>query len=261
MKDPKTYRPTDCAFVEAVNDKTFEELNPTLRSLMEKMFGVRLPTDRFHAALCDGYEKPDAYVELNDECHFVSLKSGNSKTVHYESIRNFILYLRSIGITERTQKIILLCHYGDGTLTGKGENRLSAEQTRIRYALLINEANRELNQKKIVRQCFQRFISTGSEKRNTRADYIAYGDPTCYVACSIKSLESLVMGGRYSHIRTLHIGPMVIGPWCRNAKGPCDTDWKREIVHINWPYLLSDIERVNARLTREDYPVNAVAAG
>lgn len=250
--EEKDYRPFDYDAVEAFNGKKVAELNPQLQEMIKNIFPRAEDKDVIACGLCDRYDKPDIWLEVGEEKQFISLKSGHSKTIHYEDIRSFIYFLRGLGISADTQRTLLLYQYGDMTLNGVGPKRYESGDLLKMMPDRIARANRELNSRDIVRKCFRRFVRTGSEKRTTKADYIAYGNHDYFVYSSIKSLESYVVTKGFNHIKTLHIGPMIFGPWMRNLKRNPDSDWKRDIVHINWPYLLTDLELLEAKRTQKE---------
>lgn len=247
MAEQKQYRPHDYEVKEALDGKQFGQLTPAMQLFVGSLFPKARHDDMVHCDLCDNYEKPDVVITVGDEAHFPSLKSGRSKSVHYENIKNLILFLRGLGVSEQTQKTLLFYHYGDGTLTGTGETRLEKEELLLRYPERISLAIAELNQKRIVRACLKRFLFTGSEKRVHSADYLAFGDINTFVVVSKDEIFDFVMRQSYNHLRSVHIGPMLLSPWQRNIKREEDKEWKRSIVHVTWPYLLTDMERMIKR--------------
>lgn len=247
MKDPKNYRPQDYEVKEALDGKRFDALTPALQNYVGSLFPRVRQDDVVACELCDKYEKPDVRIVVGDEARFVSLKSGRSKSIHYEPVENFILFLRELGVSVKTQKVLLLFHYGDGTLTGKGETRMETSEVMERYASPIRAAIQEINQPKILRACLKRFVFTGTEKRQHAADTISFGDITTFLSVSKDEVFDFVMRQNYGHIRAVHIGPMLISPWLRNVKHIEESEWKRGIIHVTWPYLLTDIQRMIKR--------------
>lgn len=250
MAEPKQYRPTDYEAKEALDGKTVEGLSPAMNLFITSLFPMAKSDDVVHCELCDNYEKPDLRIEVGDEVHFISLKSGGSKSLHYESIKGITLFLRSLGVSVQTQKTLLLFHYGDGTLDGTGETRLLREDVMEKYKAPIEKAMIELNRPQIVRACLKRFIFEGSEKRVHAAEFLAFGDPTTFLTVSKDEVFDFVMRQRYDYIRSFHVGPMIFAPWKRNVERVEEDEWKRGIVHVVWPYLLTDIQKMLKRRNR-----------
>ena len=60
------------------------------------------------------------FIEYKGNRKYISLKSGKADEIAQEGIKNFVLYLRKCGLSKRSQKTILLYHFGDGTNDGSG---------------------------------------------------------------------------------------------------------------------------------------------
>lgn len=247
MEENNTNRPQDNEVRIALDGKRIQDLSPALQDFVESLFPKAKQSDVVKCELCDRYEKPDIRIVVGDEMHFVSLKSGRSKSIHYESIRNLVLFLRSLGVSEATQKTLLLFHYGDGTMTGKGETRLSRDDVMEKYKDRIALAMKELNKAKFLRACLKRFVFSGSELRTHSAEFLSFGDITTFLTVTKDEVFDFVMRQNYDYIRSAHIGPMLLSPWQRNLDRKEDAEWKREIVHVTWPYLLTDIQKMIKR--------------
>ena len=114
--------------------------------------------DVVYSGLCHRISKGDVYLQINSEIKYLSIKSGNTDSMHFESIVSFIWFFRKLGVSEKTQKILLLFHYGDGTLDGTGSRRMLFEELYIKYKYLIEFASKELNSKEIVSPAYRRNI-------------------------------------------------------------------------------------------------------
>ena len=178
---------------------------------------------------------------------YISVKSGRSDSMHFESIKDFIIFLRKFGISIQTQKTILFFHYGDGTLDGTGNKRIGVEELISNYYHHIKLANYELNNKNILLDCLDRFVFKGNEYRKVFADYIYFGNKTSGVICSKEEIIKFVLSRKYDHIRTLHIGPMTIQPYLRDIKRISKNLYKRNMIQVKWSYLLSDMQRIDSK--------------
>ncbi|MBQ1386060.1 MAG: hypothetical protein IIY75_04630 [Erysipelotrichales bacterium] len=233
--------------VQAINGKRVGELAPGVYSLVKFLFPEAEEEAVLSAELCNRFSKPDIYVEWNKNRRYISLKSGRSDSVHFENVRSFLLFLRGLNVSEETQKTVLRFHYGDGTLNGTGRIREGFDTLYRKMQKELTEANRELSEKKVVRAGLTRFVFKGTEARSISADYLAYGDPSCYVVCSREEVEMFVLGRNYDHIRTLHIGPMMIQPYLRDPEHIGRHTEKRNIVQVKWHYLLKDLEKIRSQ--------------
>ena len=225
------------------HDKTFSNLNDFQKGIIRSMYPN---IDEASCIQCfvstNKIGKPDIYFVVNGEYKFWSIKSGITDSVHFESIKSFILFLRSLGVSVKTQKILLLFHYGDGTLDGTGNQRMLYDELVLKNRDNINYANKELAKYEIVEAALNRFVFCGTENNANEVDYIYYGDEKYGVLCSRDELTNFVLSKNYSHYKTMHIGPMSIQPYLRDPNRVSRHPYKRDIVQIKWHYLLTDLE-------------------
>ena len=102
--------------VHRIDGKRIEELSHNLKNLLRDLYGVLDDEEIVHCQRTDDYIKPDIVIDYKNEKRYVSLKCGRSNIVHSEYVKNFVLFLRELGISKRTQQTILLYQYGDGTM-------------------------------------------------------------------------------------------------------------------------------------------------
>lgn len=238
---------TELKIINSYNNKKFSELNLFQRKIILTMFPRVKEED---IILCKKFKnsisKPDIVFYVGGEVIYVSVKSGSADGMHIEQIRTFILFLRKLGISIKTQKILLLYHYGDGTLDGSGKKRMLHNEIAYKYKDLIEFANDELKAPEIVLACLIRFVFKGSSKMGKPIDYIFFGDETYGVLCSKNDLTNFVLSRNYSHLSTMHVGPLTIQPYLRDINNISKHKYKRDMVQIKWRYLLTDLQKANS---------------
>lgn len=232
---------------DSFHNKRFEDLTDSQKRLVSHLFSSIKPEQVINCDLCNRYSKPDIYLSVGKTMKYLSLKDGRSDSMHFESIKGIVLFLRSLGVSEKTQKTILLFHYGDGTFNGSGKQRILFEELLPKLAPLLKEANEELGQKKIVEACLERFVFSGTENRNVSADALVYGTANGLVYATKEEIKKAVLGRHFRHIRTLHVGPMTLQPYLRDVNHRSKHPEKREIVQVKWHYLLTDIEKIESK--------------
>jgi len=226
----------------SINNKKFKSINDFMKELIVFMYGPIDKNTIIHSEKYDPFEKADIYFEVNGIRKFVSIKSGKTKSIHSEGIKTFILFLRSLGVSVETQKTILLFQYGDGTLDGTGDKRLTHDELMIIMKNQIENANKELNNENIIKETVDRFVFTGGygEKAKT-VDFILYGTKDHGVFVSKKELLDYALKRKTEYIRTLHIGPITIRPYMRDIERKSLNPYKRDIVHGDWKDLNGDM--------------------
>ena len=78
-----------------LDQKRVKDLNSNLYCLMQELYGVLDEEEIITAHRIEGFIKPDFVITYKGENRYVSMKSGTSKIVHSESIKSFVLFLRS----------------------------------------------------------------------------------------------------------------------------------------------------------------------
>ena len=247
------YNPTtteDFRAVLAFHGKKVRELTPPLRTMVDALFDHPNEDSMMECDVCNRFSKPDIFIKINGKTRFISLKSGHSNTMHVEKLKTLIPFFRNLGVSKETLKTILLFHFGDGTLNGTGERRMYVDEVMAWLGERVKSANAELARPEIVKASIDRFVFDGSEHCKASADVLAFGTPEYFIFATREALEEVVMKKDYSHIRALHIGPMLLQPFSRDINRLSKHPEKREAMSLHWHYLMSDIQK--AKLY-EDY--------
>ena len=229
--------------VKAYNGKKFKELNSFQKEFMKELFSSLDDESVITASKFTKTAKPDIYLSCGNQIKFISIKSGKTDSVHFEKIKDFILFLRKNGISKETQKTLLLFHYGDGTLTGSGKIRKPFNELIVDLKDKIEKANLELNSSFIIEKTFYRACIDGNEYRSNSVDYFYYGDEKYGVYISKEKLLSFILRKRHYTYYSPHIGPMTIQPYLRDVNYKSKNTFKRDYLQIKWHYFLADIER------------------
>ena len=228
------------------NNKKYCELADKHKKMINTMFGPDISDDTLiKSDLCEEYSKPDIYIEIGNIRKYISIKSGTCNSVHSEELKTLILYLRSIGISKRTQKTLLLFHYGDGTLDGTGEKRYWCEDLMKIMKKDIEIMNKELNDKEVIKKMMYRFVFAGVHNPNLVVDYIYFVRDKSETLTSREDLLNLVLNREHDYITKPQIGPMTVQPYLRDVNRVSKHPYKREIVQIKWNGLKGDVKRAN----------------
>ena len=228
-----------------LNQKRVGDLNRNIVSFLELLFGPLEQDKMFQCVTTEGSVKPDVVLTYDGRKRYVSLKSGRSESVHQQIVKDFVLYLRSLGISKRTQQTILLYHYGDGTMDGSAKERFPYEKLRMLLAERIAEANAELNQNNdfiwtVVRKCiFEGFVD------GDQADSFYHGDYDDGVGVTIRQMEKYVKRKNWSYLNNLHIGPLLLRPCGRYIGREIVNEKRRQRIEAYWPRLKEDLEYIS----------------
>lgn len=150
------------AFVLELNNKTIKELNPLFRDLIDAIF----PNENENSIIkcwCNHLQqKSDILIKINNKIKGISIKKGIKNSVHVEPISHFISFLITNNISRNNIIEYLKFHYADGTTNGKGLNRMSTEEYKVKNQTKIDKINKELNNEKLLIKAIDRFILRGN---------------------------------------------------------------------------------------------------
>ncbi len=234
--------------VAHLDGKKIKSLSNNLRNLIRDLYGVLDENGVVHCVKTQDYIKPDFIITYKRKKRYVSMKSGRCEIVHQEIVKNFVLFLRSLGVSNRTQQTILLYHYGDGTMDGSAPKRIEYEKLRVLLHDRIKEANEELNKNKdfimaVMDHCLFKGTIEGAEP----ADCIYHGDYEFGVVATRKQIEKHIHRKEWNYINNLHIGPLQLRPHARYIGKEIKSQKKREALECYWPHLGADIDWISHR--------------
>lgn len=230
--------------IEQLNGKTYDQLNPQARKIIDVIFNEKEGV--IEAGKCEFKSKPDIYIDLNGRHCLVSIKSGNSNSIHFEGIRDFVLFLRSLDVSKEVQKTVLLFQYGDGTMDGTGKTRFGKDRLISAMGDRIEIANQQLNKPEIIRKCIERaFFNGGYDKADSNVDYVLYIDNGSYYLADRQQLIDYALKEDYRYISTLHIGPVIVYPYLRDIERKSKNEYKRNIVHCKWINLKQTVKTIS----------------
>lgn len=231
-----------------LHNKHVNELSNNLRNLLTALYGVLDDNEIVKCELVEGFIKPDFVIAYKGIQKYVSMKTGRAESVHEENIKTFILFLRSLGISTRTQQTILLYHYGDGTLDGSNDRRIEYNKLRLMLDSRIQEANEELNStKELVLKVIERCLITGTLEKAIPIDCIYFGDYRFGEVATARQITTHVKRKSWHWMKNLHIGPIQLRPHARYYNKEIKSEKRRQKLECYWANLSSDISYISSR--------------
>ena len=236
------------ALVKALDGKRIKNLNQNLQFMVLHIFKDEKNTSKLSCKLTDNYIKPDIVLSCNGKVAYISIKSGQAQVLHGENIKSFILFLRSIGISEETQKTILYFQFGDGTMDGTGEKRMNYRDTYNWLEKRIQKANLELNNRyETIEAVVERVMFQGVNPTEPSAEYIYFGDVDYGILVSKRQVYSHLKHKSWHYYDNLHIGPILLKAHARYADRQIVSDERRNKITCYWAKLAADLEYISKR--------------
>lgn len=231
-------------FVELFNNKYLYELDVNSQKFLKELFEVDINNDEVIKSWKNKMlQKTDIFIKYGNKIKNISLKCGNSNSMHHEQIQEFERYLHKIGIPYNIINIYLGYHYGykksnDGIIDYS--KRLSSEQYKELYQDEINTFNYAINKTKIIIDMVDRFVIRG---RNSDYDIDALicGTIDDYVWIMKYDLYDLILSKRCLNFTSPHIACMTLGPKKRNLDGNSNNRKDRYQLCVRWNFIREDI--------------------
>lgn len=234
--------------VEELDGIRFKKLSNNMKTMITDMFGVVKPNEKVRCEKTSDYIKPDIKVTVNKVSKYVSIKSGRATIMHMGTIKDAVLFFRSLGMKKEFQKLLLLYHYGDGTMDGSGEDRWDYHETYDKYKEQIKAFNDEINaDPEFVKQTIERFIFQGVNSDAPSADFIYDGDAEYGLVISKLQVLKHLTRKTWNFYENLHIGPLLIRPHAKYAHKPVKSEKLREKVEFYWANFSEDVKYIYNR--------------
>ncbi len=228
--------------INALNNKFYKDLSANLKNIIFNMFPNVDDLSEIKAKHCEPYGKPDIKITINNDIHYLSLKTGTAKAIHCEAFTKFLDKVKNIGVSERTISILKQFQYGDGTEDGTGEKRYSYEELFPKMISDIKFANEELNysNEKMV-EFVDILVFKGNYPEYPSADFIYHGNIEYGVIVSRTKVLKHLRRKNYDYMRNLHIGPIQFHPYARYVDFEANYPEKREKTNFKWINFEADL--------------------
>ena len=231
-------------FVNLFNNKYLNELDNNSQQFLKELFGDIINEDEQIISWKNKMvQKTDIFIKYKNHIKNISLKCGNSNSIHHEQIQEFKRYLEKLGIPYKVIDKYVNYHYGYmKDKEGKTDfyKLLSAEEYKKIYQKEIDIFNKSINKTRIIIDMIDRFIIRG---RNSDYDIDALicGTVDNYVWIMKYDLYDLILSKRCLDFTSPHIACMTIGPKKRNLNGDSKNTKDRYIVCVRWNFIKEDI--------------------
>ena len=246
-------------FVEYFNNKYLYELNDNSQTFLKELFGNVIDNnEKIKSWKNKMMQKTDIFIKYKNYIKNISLKCGNSNSMHGESIEDFKRYLEKLKIPYNTIEKYVSYHYGyarDGDGSIDFSKSLSSEEYKKIYQEEIDIFNNSINKTRIIVDMIDRFIVRG---RNSDYDIDAFvcGKVDEYVWIMKYDLYDLILSKRCLDYTSPHIACLTIGPKKRNLNRDSKNAKDRYVVCIRWNFIRESIIEFKKNLGRESNSVN-----
>lgn len=239
-------------FVELFNGKYLSDLDNNSQDFLKELLGDIINNDEpIKAWKNKMQQKADIFIKYKNYIKGISLKCGNSNSMHHEIIENFRKYLEDLGIPYNIIEKYASYHYGymkDENGKTDFSKSLSSEEYKLLYQSEIDCFNKAINKTKIIVDMVDRFIIRG---RNSDYDIDALicGTKDDYVWIMKYDLYDLILSQRKDDYTSPHIACLTIGPKKRNLERNSKYPSERYVVCVRWNFIRESIINFKKQLT------------
>ena len=245
-------------FVHNINGRKFRYLNFLLQDLVKYLFPQIQKNDILKCYKNVDYEKGDICIEFDGVVKYVSIKMGHGNSVHGERIEKFKKFLSELNVDNDTINGILKYHYGDGTLDGSGQKRISVEEYKEQNKDEIDHINAVINSTFIINKVINRFIIKGTQNHLNRIDVLVYGTYDNFLFVTREEIYDYILSKKDNFSSSIHFSILTYQPESRVLNYDTNCEYQRHWIKIKW-YNLEDniMEILNNRVIKTTrYTVN-----
>ena len=231
-------------FVNLFNDKYLFELDKNSQVFLKELFGEVIDNDEQIKSWKNKIvQKTDMFIKYKAYIKNISLKCGNSNSMHHEQIQEFKMYLEKLGIPYKVIDKYVSYHYGyakgsDGKIDFS--RLLSSDEYKKNYQSEIDIFNNYINKTRIIVDMIDRFIVKGRNS-DYDIDALVCGMVDDYVWLLKDDIYDLILSKRCLDFSSPHVACMTIGPKKRNLDGNSNNRKDRYIVCIRWNFIKESI--------------------
>ena len=225
-------------FYEYLNHKKVKELNPVFRDLFNVLFDSPKEEDVIKATLNITKQKSDLYIRINGITKGISIKKGVKNSVHIETLKEFIKFLKEHKIPQNIIDEVLKYHYADGTMDGTGKHRISSAEYKEKHQDKLDLINKYFSKEAIVKAAIDRFVLIGNNNDES-IDAIIYGVIDDFVWITKEEIIKIILKHKDIKRTGLSFGPLFYQPMNRCLNYNQKYEYARHYIQIKW-YHLSD---------------------
>ena len=231
-------------FVVLFNNKFLYELDNNSQLFLKELFGEIIDNDeQIKCWKNKMVQKTDIFIKYKNYIKSISLKCGNSNSMHHEQIQEFKRYLGKLGIPYKVIDKYVSYHFGYMTDEDGKTNfsiSLSADEYKKIYQSEIDIFNKHINKTRIIVDMIDRFIIRGRNS-DYDIDALVCGTIDSYVWILKYDIYDLILSKRCLDFTSPHVACMTIGPKKRNLNGTSNNVKDKYLVCIRWNFIKESI--------------------
>lgn len=227
----------EVAFAKALNNKMYNKLSKDFQEMLKAIyFNVNVNENDIVQCWKSRYkEKADIKIKINGIVKGISIKCGNSNSVHLEELNSFIKFLTSLGVTDKTIKNFK--SYIIGKINDTIVDNKTYKQFYEKNLLLIN---RELNDFYVKTNIIIRSLFKGAEINRYNADAIIQGTPDSFIWATKSEILKYLMYCDNRANAAVSVSSLNIQSWDKTLT----SKQEKLYVQIKWHIIKKDLVEI-----------------
>lgn len=223
-------------FVGLFDGKKVRDMNKSLRELLLKLFGPLTGEEYIECWKSKFNEKADIKIRINGDIKGISIKMGESNSVHQEHLNSLSNYLLKIGLSKT--KVEKLRAYILGIINGVQLNAKTYKQKRYNDIIELKNSLADL----YIKICLIiRFLFQGKENQIYGADAIIHGTPDNFLWATKSEIINYLITYPDGNTINVKVGPLFIQCRNRNLKKEANAVYAEEYVQVKWYCIHRDL--------------------
>ena len=237
--------------INYINEKKYiNKMNQNMKLFLSEIFEFNIEKSIIRAYKYAENYKPDIIITANGISKYISIKNGESNSIHQEHIFSFINFLKRNGLSNEYEENILLFHFNDKTTDGSGTIRKDANEFLSKKQNEIQKINDFLNSVTLLKPLIERLLFKGEYHNLPIVDYIYHGNENeGYWAKKDDIINYLIHEKRYSS--SIHISKLYYQSLHRNLKHDKYYEYRRYYVQFKWYTIREDIKYIMKKIKKE----------
>ena len=227
----------------ALDGKTFKELAPQWKLHLKRMFSGIQDEDEIHAVIPKHAGKVSLLISTCGKTVALGIKTGRSTVIHRERVSVFVDFLLRHGVEKSACATYLFYHFGDGTIKGNGEKRMTVAELRHGYGEHFDAATKKLQNKDLIEAILRRAFADGNGPNQSGIDYFYYGTVSFGYLASVDEALAFLRK-KVEKTSPFSIGPFSVQPCDRNLERDAHAERERYIVLFKWAALKEDMKSI-----------------
>lgn len=226
--------------------RKISEMNDNIKNFIKFLFPTITEKDSVFAKKYGENYKPDITIEFNGTKKYISIKKGESNSVHQEHIYSFINYIEDLGAEKQITNIIRKFHFNDGSIDGSGKVRKAANDFQDTHKKEIQIINNYFNSNNNKRKIIERLLIKGEYPSVSQVDALYHGTIEKGVWANsdeiIKYLNEVNLYSSSPHVSKLYYQSLH-----RNLKQDIYFEFRRYYVQFKWYSIKDDLTSISIK--------------